>query len=158
MDALELLRSDHELVKGIVDELEKTTERAEKTREELFGRLRRNLEAHEKIEEEIFYPALEQHPKAKDMVLEGYVEHDVVERLMGELGGLPVDDEMWGPKAQVMIENLRHHIEEEEGELFKKARQVFDKNELEELGEELSRRKSELLDEADRNVRSGARS
>jgi iron-sulfur cluster repair protein YtfE (RIC family) len=143
MDALTLLENDHRTVEGHLDTLEPTTERAVKTRQELFDRLRTELSIHEIIEEEIFYPALKSHPKAKDIVLEGYEEHDVVDHLMGELGQMSVEDETWGPKCKVMIENIRHHIEEEEGEMFQKARQVFDRAELDELGAQMEARKAE---------------
>jgi hypothetical protein len=76
-------------------------------------------------------------------VLEGYEEHDVVNILMGELEALPVDDETWGPKAKVMIENIEHHIEEEEGDMFVKAREVFDHAELQQLGDAMAERKRE---------------
>lgn len=147
MNALSLLERDHRAIERLLDELEPTTERGVKTRTELFRRIRDALTAHEMIEEEIFYPTLRQHPRARDIVLEGYEEHDVVDGLMGELGRLPVDDETWGPKARVMIENVQHHIEEEEGEMFDKARQVFDRDELEALGDQMAARKAQALTE-----------
>ena len=125
-----------------------TTERAVKTREELFNRIKRELTVHEVIEEEIFYPALKEHPRAKDIVLEGYEEHHVVDTLMGELSALPYDDETWGAKFTVMKENIEHHVEEEEGDMFKKARQVFDAAELDQLGEVMAERKAEAMNEA----------
>ncbi|HET7482291.1 MAG TPA: hemerythrin domain-containing protein, partial [Actinomycetota bacterium] len=76
--------------------------------------------------------------------LEGYEEHHVVNEIMGELEQTPVDDERWGAKASVMKENIEHHIEEEEEEMFKKARQIFDKAELEQLAERMKARKEEL--------------
>ena len=142
MDAITLLKTDHDKVKKLLTELESTTERGVKTREELFATIKGELMAHEAIEEEIFYPALKSHPKAKDIVLEGYEEHHVVDLLMGELEGLAVDDESWGAKALVMKENIEHHIEEEEGEMFKQARQVFDRQELEDLGARMEQRKT----------------
>jgi hemerythrin-like domain-containing protein len=143
MDAIALLKEDHRKVKELLAQLEATTERGVKTRTELFGRLKSELTVHEIIEEEIFYPTLKQHPKAKEIVLEGYEEHDVVNILMGELEALPVDDETWGPKAKVMIENIEHHIEEEEGDMFVKARQVFDRADLDQLGKAMAERKQE---------------
>lgn len=147
MDAIALLKRDHEKVKGLLDELEPTTERATKTRTELFDRIKSELTVHEIIEEEIFYPTLKQHPKAREIVLEGYEEHGVVDDVMGDLEGLSVEDETWGAKAKVMIENLRHHIEEEEGEMFPKARQVLDRDELEQLGKAMEQRKMEAMAE-----------
>ena len=141
MNALTLLKRDHDKVKKLLSELETTTERGVKTRQELFATIKGELTVHEIIEEEIFYPELKSHPKAKDIVLEGYEEHHVVDLLMGELEALPVEDESWGAKAIVMKENIEHHIEEEEGEMFAKARQVFDRAELLDLGERMAERK-----------------
>ncbi|MBA3690089.1 MAG: hemerythrin domain-containing protein [Actinobacteria bacterium] len=145
MDAITLLKDDHKKVKKILEDLDSTTERGVKTREELFTKVKRELTVHETIEEEIFYPALKEHPKAKDIVLEGYEEHHVVDLLMGEISELSYDDEAWGAKCSVMKENVEHHIEEEEGDMFKKARQVFSDQELEELGDRMKARKEGLL-------------
>ncbi len=142
MDAIALLKADHDKVKRLLSDLETTTERGVKTRAELFATIKGELTIHETIEEEIFYPALKSHPKAKDIVLEGYQEHHVVDLLMGELESMDVSDERWGAKAIVMKENIEHHIEEEEGDMFKKARQVFDRQELEDLGERMAERKT----------------
>ena len=141
-DAITLLTDDHKKMRKLLDELESTTERGVKTREELFATIKGELTIHEVIEEEIFYPALKSHPKAKDIVLEGYEEHHVVDLVMAELEGLDVSDESWGAKATVMKENVEHHMEEEEGDMFKQARQVFDRNELEELGTRMEERKA----------------
>ena len=142
MDALRLLKDDHDKMRKLLDELETTTERGVKTREELFSKIKGELTIHEIIEEEIFYPELKAHPKARDIVLEGYEEHHVVDLLMGELESLDVSDESWGAKAIVMKENIEHHIEEEEGEMFKQARAVFDRQELEDLGARMAERKT----------------
>ena len=138
MDALSLLKADHDKVKKMLADGEQTTERAEKTRQELFDTLKAEMMLHERIEEEIFYPALKEHPKAKDIVLEGFEEHHVVDEIMGELEATDVTDETWGAKFKVMKENIEHHIEEEEGEMFKQARQVFETDELEQLGERMA--------------------
>ena len=146
MDAITLLKRGPRKVKATAQQLEPTTERAVKTRESCSRRIKAELTVHEIIEEEIFYPTLKEHPRAKDIVLEGYEEHHVVDTLMGELEALPVDDETWGAKANVMIENIEHHIEEEEGDMFVKARQVFDAAELEQLGEAMAARKAEVTE------------
>jgi len=147
MNAIDLLKEDHDRIKPMLSELTETTDRAEKTRGDLFSRIKQELTVHEIIEEEVFYPALKEHPRAKEIVLEGYEEHDVVSRLMGELDGMEPTDERFGPKAKVMAENVEHHIEEEEGEMFKKARQVFDADELTELGERMAKRKESAKEE-----------
>ena len=145
MDAVTMLKDDHDKVKKILSDLDSTTERGVKTREELFAKVQQELEVHETIEEEIFYPALKEHPKMKDLVLEAYEEHHVVDTVMAEIRGVPFDDETWGAKLTVMKENVEHHIEEEEDEMFSQARQVFSKDELVELGERMQARKDELL-------------
>jgi hypothetical protein len=141
MNAIALLKADHDKVKRLLTELESTTERGVKTRSELFATIKGELTLHEIVEEEIFYPELKAHPKAKDIVLEGYEEHHVVDVLMGELEALDVSDETWGAKALVMKENVEHHIEEEEGEMFRQARSVFDAAELDDLGQRMEARK-----------------
>ena len=145
MDAVKLLEEDHKKVKKLLSDLDSTTERGVKTREELFAKVKQELTVHESIEEEIFYPALKEHPKAKDLVLEAYEEHHVVDMVMAEISEVPFDDETWGAKLTVMKENVEHHIEEEEDEMFKQARQVFSTEELEELGDRMQARKEELL-------------
>lgn len=145
MDALQLLAKDHAEVKKMLEELDDTTERAIKTREQVFTKLRTDLEVHEAIEEEIFYPALKDHPKTRDIAMEGYEEHHVVDTVMGEMLELEVSDETWTAKFTVMKENLEHHIEEEEQEMFAQARQVFDRDELDALGDRMAARKDELM-------------
>jgi hemerythrin-like domain-containing protein len=145
MDAMSLLKEDHRKVKKLLAELESTTERGVKTREELFMKVKQELVVHEAIEEEIFYPALKEHPKTKEIALEGYEEHHVVDTVMAEIEGVAYDDEKWGAKFTVMKENLEHHIEEEEGEMFKQAKQVFDQDELTQLGESMKARKEDLM-------------
>lgn len=147
MNALTLLENDHKKMRKLLEELESTTERGIRTREELYSTIKGELLVHEAIEEEIFYPALKEHPKAEDIVLEGYEEHHVVDVVMAELEGLPVDHESWGAKAKVMKENVEHHMEEEEGEMFKQARSVFDADELQELGERMAARKAQAQEE-----------
>ena len=147
MNAITLLTNDHKKMKSLLNQLESTTERGVKTRTQLFAEIKGELMVHEAIEEEIFYPALKSHPKAKDIVLEGYQEHHVVDLLMGELEALSVDDESWGAKAVVMQENVEHHMEEEEGDMFKKARQVFDDAELNDLGDRMMKRKEQAAAE-----------
>ena len=149
MDAITMLKTDHDEMKQLLKRLEETTWRDgdAKTRERLFATIKGELTVHEIIEEEIFYPELKGHPKAKDLVLEGYQEHHVVDLLMGELEGLPVEDETWGAKAQVMQENIEHHIAEEEDEMFKVARQVFEADELDALGDRMEQRRQSARQE-----------
>ena len=145
MDALKLIKQDHDRFKKLMKDLDDTTERAVKTREELFAKFEREIKAHERMEEEIFYPALMEHPKAKEIVMEGFEEHHAVDVLSAELENVSFDDETWGPKFTVIKENIEHHIEEEEGEMFKKARRLLEKDDLEELGERMEESKKASL-------------
>ncbi len=145
MDAIAMLKEDHQKVKKLLKEGDESTERAVKTRQELIQTLQQELDVHERIEEEIFYPALQSFAKAKEIVLEAYEEHDVVDTILGEILTTPVDDETWAAKFTVMKENLEHHIEEEEGDMFKKARDLLSETDLEELGERMQQRKEMLL-------------
>ena len=83
------------------------------------------------MEEEVLYPALKAHPKAKELTLEAYEEHHVVDLVLEELENTPVTDEQWGAKFTVAKENIEHHIEEEEGEMFRDIREVFSADERE---------------------------
>jgi hemerythrin-like domain-containing protein len=134
VDALTLLKEDHDRIKRMLEEGDKTTERGEKTRTELFMRLKETLTAHEAMEEEVLYPALKANPKAKELTLEAYEEHHVVDLVLEELENTPVTDDQWGAKFTVAKENIEHHIDEEETEMFKTCRQVFSREELDQMG------------------------
>ena len=137
MDAISLLKEDHRRFKKMLEEGDETTERAVKTRKELLRRLVADLKIHERMEEEIFYPALKPFEKTNDIVLEGYEEHHVADLIVSELEKTDVSDERWAAKFSVLKENLEHHIEEEEGEMFKKARTVLKEAELVAIGEQM---------------------
>jgi predicted DNA-binding protein len=134
MDVFELLKQDHEKVSGIFEKLDKTTERGVKTREELFAQLKTELDIHSQIEEQIFYPAIKEAKETHDITLEAIEEHAVVKRLLKELDALSKDDEKWGAKLTVLKENVEHHVEEEEDEMFKDARKVLSEEQIETLG------------------------
>ncbi len=141
MNAFESLKSDHERVAGIMEKIDATTERALKTREELFAQLKGELDLHAEIEEQIFYPAIEEAEETREITLEAYEEHNLVKQLLAELEAEPKDDEKWTAKFTVLKENVEHHVEEEEGEMFKKARKVLSQDEAEELGAQLEEAK-----------------
>lgn len=148
MNPFTLLKDDHETFKKMLSELDATTDRAEKTRTQIFDRLKRELVAHETIEEEILYPAIREKARTRDdrdLVLEAFAEHHVADVIVAELSELPVTDEMWGAKATVLRESLEHHIEEEEGDLFTTARKILEKAELEDIGDRMEQRRRELL-------------
>lgn len=143
MNAFELLKADHKKVSGIFEKLDSTTERGVKTREELFTQLKTELDIHAQIEEQILYPVLKEAEETHDITLEAYEEHSVVKTLLAELESLPKDDEMWGAKLTVLKENVEHHVEEEEGDMFKDARKVLSAEQIEELGNKLQAAKEQ---------------
>jgi len=150
MDAIALLKEDHDEAKKLMTELEETTERGVKTREQKWTKLLKELTIHENIEEEIFYPALHEvdDKELKDIVLEALEEHHLVDDIVEQLKDTPFDDEHWAAKFKVTKENVEHHIEEEETEMFKLVRKNFSKDELEELGSRMEASKAEQMKEA----------
>jgi hemerythrin superfamily protein len=136
MDALELLKEDHQKVKELFEEAEGTEDSKEKNR--IFGEIQRELETHARIEETIFYPAMQQHEELKEMVLESIEEHRQIKTLLKEIDNLKSDSEKFEPKLKVLMENVEHHAEEEEeGKMFPKVREICSVEDLEELGQEL---------------------
>jgi Hemerythrin HHE cation binding domain len=135
MDALELLKQDHQEVKKLFQQAEGAEG---KQKIEVFAKIKKALETHTRIEEGIFYPAMEKREELKDMVLESLEEHKQVKTLLKEMDALVSDSEKFEPKLKVLQENVQHHAEEEEeGKMFPKVRQLFDKAALERLGQEL---------------------
>lgn len=152
MDAITLLEQDHAKVMKLMEEIEKTTERGVKTREQLFTKLVAELTVHEQIEEQIFYPAVKERAttkKLEDLVTESYEEHHFVDMVKAELEQTPFEAEEWAAKFKVMMENIEHHAkEEEEGKMFPKVRKAFTKAELEELGTQMEELKEQLMQSA----------
>jgi hemerythrin superfamily protein len=132
MNALDLMKKDHERLKELLDTTLEARDR--ESRSHLIEHVRAELVVHERMEEEVFYPALKAHEKAKDIVLEGYEEHHVADVLLDELLDVPEESDQWHAKVKVLQENIEHHIEEEEGEMFPIARKVLDREELDQLG------------------------
>jgi hemerythrin superfamily protein len=145
MNAFTLLKADHQKVAVLLEKLDSTTERGIKTREELFTKLKTELDVHARIEETIFYPALEKADETRDITLEAFEEHRLVKQLLSELQSLGKDEEEWTAKFTVLKENVEHHVEEEEGEMFTKARKVLSEEDAEALGLRMERAKEEQM-------------
>ena len=143
MDALDLIKQDHKRLRKL---LEQTLEAEGSEREQRMDFLRTELVAHERMEEEVLYPRLRQESKARDTVLEGYEEHHVADVLLDELLDVPPDTDLWKAKLKVLKENVEHHMDEEEDELFKDARAVLDRDELKRLGERMEQIKRSAED------------
>lgn len=144
MNAFELLKQDHEKAAGILKQLSETTERAAKAREHLFAKLYSELDTHARIEEQIFYPALKQSEETREIANEAVEEHRIVKRLLKELDVDQKSTEQWTAKLTVLKESIEHHVEEEEGEMFKKARKVLSKEQIDQLGSRMLAAKQEL--------------
>lgn len=142
-DALSLLEKDHRRFEQLLKQGEETTENAVKGRTELLKTITTELNLHELVEEKVLYPALKLHPEAKDIVLESFQEHHVADVIVNELQNLEVSNEKWGAKFKVLKENIEHHIQEEEGEMWRTARAVFSQDELRQLGARMARMKAE---------------
>ena len=132
-DAIEILEREHRRFETLLAEGEATTEQARKGRSELLATLTSFLNEHELMEEKVLYPALQSHPAAREIVLEGFEEHHVADLIVKELQDVATNDEQWGAKFKVLKENIEHHIEEEEGHMFRIARGIFSREELRDL-------------------------
>jgi hemerythrin superfamily protein len=142
-DAIRLLKDDHKLVKGLLEEFEKATGAR---RQKLLGQIAKELEIHTTIEEEIFYPAYREAGRKKDdqtMFYEAIHEHRHAKMAIGEAGEGENNEELKA-KAKVLKELVEHHAEEEEKEMFPRAKELMDKAELKELGVRMQARKAEL--------------
>lgn len=135
MDIYEILKKDHRLVKELLKKLEKTDESSGDVRIELLTELKENLLPHSRAEEQVLYEALKDCDvkEADEKAFEGYEEHAVADHLIQELEATQTEDKRWGALMVVLKENLEHHIEEEEGEFFKKAREAFDSDTAKEM-------------------------
>ena len=147
MDALLLLTGDHNRVRGLFKLFKAAHEAKDVRREqELAEKIIRDLTVHTEIEETVFYPSVRDagDEKLKERVVEGLEEHAVVKNLIEEVQAGTPGEEHWDAKMSVMIENVEHHAEEEEKEMWPKVRSAFDTAALEALAEKLEAKKREL--------------
>jgi hypothetical protein len=142
MNVYDVLKEDHKEVSKLMDRIEKAGEGD--SREKLFLEVKKELDLHAFVEETYFYPALKEADQSKEITLEAYEEHRVVKILLEELEGLDQDAEEWGAKFKVLKENVEHHVEEEEGELFKQARKILSDEQAEAIGAEIVTEKAKL--------------
>jgi len=145
MSILNLLKDDHREVLDLCEQMEETTDRGAKKRQQLFEEMRTSLLAHSHAEQKIFYKPLLEQGDDPDTLLEAEVEHQVVERLLDDIAATDVSDEKWVAKITVLKELLQHHIKEEEGSVFKEARKAFDKKELDAMGEAFEQAKEQEM-------------
>ena len=134
MDPYQLLKADHETVAKLFKRIESASGRVKLIR---FRKLKHELDVHAHVEETIFYPALKNKDESRDITLEGYEEHKVIKDLLAELAGARKPGDEWDARLTVLKENVEHHVEEEEGELFSKAKDVLTTEQAEALGDQM---------------------
>ncbi len=138
MDAISLLKSDHKTVAQLFKRFEKASPRAMAEKRELMDRIIEELSVHAAIEEQLFYPVVRATvPGSEQETLESLEEHHIVKWVLSELDGLDPEDERFTAKATVLIENVRHHVDEEEGKLFPMVRDELGRHALNVLGDAL---------------------
>lgn len=134
----EKLKSDHRKVDKLFKSILATKEdKKSSERQELFKEIDSLLSAHAKAEEELFYPKTEENEKTKDLTLEAYEEHHLVKIILAEIEELDPSDPVWMAKVKVLSEVVKHHVKEEEEELFPKAKKIILKEESKEMAEEV---------------------
>lgn len=138
-DGITLLKDDHEKVEKLFKKYEDTTSRAVKTRRRLVDEIIEELSVHAGIEEQVLYPISRAlGDESRSQTLESLEEHHLVKVVLLELTKLDPEDERFHPKVTVLMENVRHHVEEEEQELFPILRDTFGRNDMNDLGEALA--------------------
>jgi hemerythrin superfamily protein len=145
MDATELLMKDHENVQGLFAQFERAREDAQK-KSMLFEKIRDELQMHTKVEEEIFYPAVEELPieRAKDDIERSIQDHEEVDDLLDELQSLSPDDADFDEKMAELMDAVRSHIQLEQEKVFKVARAGLGEEQLQELGREMEEFKESM--------------
>ena len=142
MDAIALLKADHKAVSKLFREYKASKRAGRANRSKIIDKVIKELSIHAAIEETVFYPAVrEAIPKLEDDILESLEEHHVLKWTLEELSTLDVEDERYDAKVTVMMEQVRHHVEEEETDWFPKVRAKLDRAQLQELGAALQKAK-----------------
>ena len=146
-DAIALLKEDHEKVRELLGELEETTSKATSRRQSLLKSIEQELKIHAKIEEEIFYPAFRDASSKEDdkkLYYEALEEHHVVDMVPPEIRRIDAGSDEFAAKAKVLKDLVEHHAEEEETEMFPRARKLMDREELLHLGQQLALAKESM--------------
>ena len=140
MNAIELLKEDHDKVDKLFQTV-KANEDAD--HKDTFEKIKAELDVHTHIEETIFYPKLKEEgdEELKKIVLEGFEEHHQAKMFLRELSNLVDDSEKFQPKLKVLMEDIEHHVQEEEGKMFIMVQEQFDEYALQMLGQEMEKEK-----------------
>ena len=147
VDAISLLKKDHEKVRGLLKRLESAADKGDDRAEDLLAQVDREVKIHSQVEEEIFYPAFKEAARSKEdtkLFFEAAEEHHVVDLVMPEVHEAEGGDEDFAAKTKVLKDLIEHHADEEEKEMFPKAKKLIGREELQELGRRIKARKQEL--------------
>jgi hypothetical protein len=165
MDAITMLKDDHRSVEKLFSRFEKAGPRAFVEKRKIVDRIIEELSVHAAVEEQLFYPVTRATvPAVEDVALESLEEHHVVKWMLSELDGMDPEDERFVPKTTVLIENVRHHVKEEEDEYFPEVRSELRGKALTELGNAMAKQREtaptrphpRLPDTPPGNTRAGA--
>ena len=143
MDAITLLRDDHNNVRKLFKRFEDAGSEAHQEKRKIADKILQELTIHAFIEEKLFYPRVAQleaegsGEEPEELVKEAREEHAQVKRLLAELEGMSPEDDLFDAKVTVVIDDVRHHAEEEEQEMFPKVRELVGRKELQELGQSM---------------------
>lgn len=143
MDAFQLLRNDHQKAMQVFHKL--TDAKEGSRRDRLFRELRRELEAHAELEEQVFYPALRSAKETAGLVKESLHEHDTVKRMLKDMEAMDHASPQWTASLDTLKQNVEHHVQEEESEMFPKAQQMLSTDTLKDLGSKMQKKKKELM-------------
>ncbi|HVF89233.1 MAG TPA: hemerythrin domain-containing protein [Blastocatellia bacterium] len=143
MNALEFLKQDHQEALGMMDQLEMSDQETASAQSQMaiFNQLKQALTLHTKMEEQLLYPALQNNEQTGDMISEAYEEHQTVDEILSEMSGMAPSNEEFSDKLAELRENVEHHVEEEENEMFPKAEQILGQHRLEEMGNQMQQMK-----------------
>jgi hemerythrin superfamily protein len=148
-DAIALLKADHKTVKALFKQTEELSDRAKSQRQKLGEQICKELTIHTQIEEQILYPRTKERAGKKrkeesDLVLESYEEHAIAKHVIADLRAIDGNDESYKPKLKVLSELIDSHVKEEEKEMFPGLKEMFDQEELVQMGQEMLELKTQL--------------
>lgn len=149
MDAITLLKSQHDEVEALFTKYESAQDASAK--QAIFNVIADNLAAHATIEEKLFYPTV-YIGELKDQLKEAVEEHLSAKRVIADLLGMKPEHPKFDAKVKVLQEQIEHHVEEEEDEMFPNVRKLFPKRELEALGEAMEQMFNKLMEGSPRNA------
>ena len=136
MDAIEMLKAQHREVETLFKKYEEKGDKAEKGKQQIFESIADALAMHATIEEKHFYPAIKDR-RTEDILLEALEEHLGIKRVIADLLKTKSSDETFDAKVKVLKEQVEHHVEEEESDLFPKVKKIFDRDELTALASQM---------------------